>query len=327
MNVHSLVPTKENHAISAQIHHNVSDCKGCKRPREEFLVPDLITDVQTYGFFGRNQTSSRFRGVDIPKPALNISAFYIDSPDMYGARWIDSRTNSRPFSDPSLLTYSINNVTYKATYMQKNGSCQPSQTYKWGFAFLILYILIVLLLIWTIGIYLTWLHAYFALESIGRPASAADYKAILDLATAVRKEFIETGQDPSELTSDEIRKHIMIKQKGGAIGPQKSESLVNTALISACYRRAKPALWDGPQKWWMLGLVVVACFTVGLIHSSVGGEPSFVGIWGFSTFIGAFHGILFAMLIGSTRRSRLVIFTSLIALGCVAGLIASAAVT
>jgi hypothetical protein len=193
--------------------------------RRESSTADFKIDVQTFGFFGRNQTISTFNGIDLPAPALNVSAFYMQSYDVYGFTWIDPTTHTTPFSNHSLLTMAINNSTYSATYMQQHGNCQQISTYKWGFAFLILYILVILLLVWSIGMFLTWLQACLTLDFFGNPQTVNDYKAILDLATAIRREFVESGQDSGELTDNQIKEYIKVKRRGGAIGAQRPQEI------------------------------------------------------------------------------------------------------
>ena len=87
-------------------------------------------DVSLYGFFGLQNTTSRWMNTTLPSPALNISAFYIDpGTDFYGFNWSDSISMryENEFTDPSQRAFTYSNETYFVNYIQKNGKCQPVQ--------------------------------------------------------------------------------------------------------------------------------------------------------------------------------------------------------
>lgn len=259
-------------------------------------------------------------GTNITGPVLNISAYYIGSPDVFGEFWVDNTTGSTPFSNYSLSSYANNNDTYNVTYIQQKGICQQTPTYKWGFAFVILYILTVLLLAWVIGMYLTWLKAHFAMDSLGHPVVPDEYKAIMELAAAIQKEFIESGQDPNELTGHQIEKHIKTELRGGAICLQDALKPGNTAFFPTWYQWAKSVWWTGTRKWWISSLIVSVVAAMSIFFSA-GYSPGL----GFGIVVLCFIpvGILCALLIGSKLGSRLLIISFFTTLGIVFGVIAS----
>ena len=61
----------------------------------------------------------------LPAPALNISAFYIGTENVYGYRWTDPRIQRRPFMDPGQQKYVYGNKSYSTDMVKKNGRCRP----------------------------------------------------------------------------------------------------------------------------------------------------------------------------------------------------------
>ena len=70
----------------------------------------------------------------IPKPALNISSFYLNDRDwIYGHNWTDGRTGAKPFSNNSNIAFhvSLTNETFDIGYLLANGVCQPQGVRSW----------------------------------------------------------------------------------------------------------------------------------------------------------------------------------------------------
>jgi hypothetical protein len=94
----------------------------------------LQKDVAEYGFYGLNHTPSLFMGqIQLPPPALNITAFYLDNHDsdnynLPGHDWVHPITGQKPFQDPANMTYMLSrqNRTYNLAYIQNYSRCQPS---------------------------------------------------------------------------------------------------------------------------------------------------------------------------------------------------------
>lgn len=116
---------------------NVSDCKSQVKPLFFFFVflfrmikSHTLIDVQTYGFYGLNDTESVWEstGAILPQPVLNISAFYVGEYDYYyGNIWMNE-DGIEPFSYWSNMTYTYNNSLYNLTYIETehHGVCQPN---------------------------------------------------------------------------------------------------------------------------------------------------------------------------------------------------------
>lgn len=122
------------------------------------LAPISFLDVETYGFGGRNHTNSTFNKtgdiIRLAPPVLNITASYILSPYYGWEDYLDSNNEDN-------RAYLWNNNTYFMDYISTHGSCQQENTYKWGFSYLLLFIVTLLTTIWAIGMwsrFLAWLH-------------------------------------------------------------------------------------------------------------------------------------------------------------------------
>lgn len=123
---------------------------------------------------------------------LNITAFYLPRyvfrPNHTQGLWASKDEMDPLFTDESLMTYSLSNEAYNMATIQKNGTCQPIQNvgtqyfrasprictnkviyqrYQWGFSFLQLFINIILLSLWTIGMALVWVKSHLTLKLNG----------------------------------------------------------------------------------------------------------------------------------------------------------------
>ncbi|KAM7191662.1 hypothetical protein V8F33_008758 [Rhypophila sp. PSN 637] len=156
--------------------------------------------VRTYGFFGldsqsgdKNDVATTWMGTSVPKPALNISAFYLPLGSNYfwGHDWVDPRTTKRPFSGPSGAAMAVDGTStaYSLDYVQQNGSCQPQGTYQWGFAFLQVFIVVIVLLVWTIATYVMWLGPHKSLRRLGAKETPRKYGAAMSLVTGITREL------------------------------------------------------------------------------------------------------------------------------------------
>jgi hypothetical protein len=114
----------------------VSNCGSRNQVRTQskicMLTLSLGLDTQAYGFLGLNANGdindieTKWMNQTIPKPALNISAFYVPPYNFYGHKWTDPRTNTTPYAISSNLTFMVpsGNETYNLTFIKQNGSCQ-----------------------------------------------------------------------------------------------------------------------------------------------------------------------------------------------------------
>jgi hypothetical protein len=230
---------------------------------------------------------------------LNISAFFIASPAIYGSNWTDPSTGKQPFSDYSNTTFLYNDITYSLDYMLRNGTCEPLGTYQWGFSFLLLFIFLITLLIWSVGTYILWLRAYLNLRACDVSDIPGEYKAVMDLAAAMQHQFEKEGLDLANLTEDEITRKIVRDWKGGSINHdkpliQRSEFRLR-AILARVFKK---------EKWWLLAYLVSTALWAGLLTMpNPSPADSFFFIFGLTVSIGVF----LAMFIGNKTKSRVLL--------------------
>jgi hypothetical protein len=159
-------------------------------------------DVQTYGFDGTNQTSSTFSPdnstfFNLTSPTLNISAFYFYGGYIHGGYsvlspdWIiPYRSGGPDLQNASLARFARidqpDNRTYDIPYIKANGLCQQQNTYQWGFSFLLLFIALLLSALWALGMWATWLDAYYNSRiDAAHERDMGSWRAAMDLAGGI----------------------------------------------------------------------------------------------------------------------------------------------
>ncbi|KAL7619460.1 hypothetical protein AAE478_009999 [Parahypoxylon ruwenzoriense] len=280
---------------------------GCYKEKCE-LLNTVSKYVSSYGFYGSNYTESTWQNTTLPAPVLNISASYIPPGPLFSHDWTDPQTKQKPFNDITKSTYFLSNQTYPMDYIMDRGGCQPVlNEYRWGFSFIQLFILSSLMLVWTTGISIMWLQAHLKLPLRGHPEVPTGWRALLLLAEAIRKELTEAGINPASLkdeqVKDEIRKHL----QGGSISFNASLARRDSKFTSEFrnwLRRFDLLGRMGSHKWWWLGLFVTA-----IVASLSGTMAPTAAPWLVMLSGGAGLGILLALIIGSTTRSRLFMTT------------------
>jgi hypothetical protein len=290
-----------------------------------YSLTSLVVDVSTYGFYGLNQTESIFGNVsdygknpNIPSPSLNISAYYIDPGSIFtnarhgnmelgnvvtGTNWIDPRTGQQPFSDKQKETYTTANASQVLALGDSStkGKCQPDGSYRWGFSFVLLFICQLLLLLWTTGTYTMWLKARLSMRHHRDNYIAGEYTALLGLAAALNHDFEKQGEDTNLLKERQIRIKIKKVLKGGSMmchSPLRDNNY--------CFRDGV-ARWMKKNKWWLVAL------TLSSICAIVSGNAvwytrywrTLICTFTFSVIVAV--GILMALPIGQTNRSRILI--------------------
>ncbi|PSN68740.1 hypothetical protein BS50DRAFT_453521, partial [Corynespora cassiicola Philippines] len=178
------------------------------------LIVCFILHVAKNGFYGMKQEASTFRNFDVPSPVLNISAMYL--PDGFnGYGWANPITGERPFNYESRITWTVANQTYNLDYIKEKGICQTN--YQWGFSFMQLNLVIILLLIWAIGIYSMWITSHFTMRRRGRTEVAGEQKAIFELANAMHEQLSRHMKDIPNQPEASISKCITQDLHGGEI--------------------------------------------------------------------------------------------------------------
>jgi hypothetical protein len=259
-----------------------------------------------------NNAVTKWNGTLLPEPALNISAFYIHEYSGYSGHYWTDPQGSRPYSNASnrMFTAVNSNTTYTMEHVEDNGSCQTlevgvfsgalpccydvgvsiqlltsRQRYQWGFSWLQLFIDLLLLLFWAIGIWLLWLKAHKELKRRGGVEPASRYEAVLDLASALEQEVSKTGETTRALTSKQPEILVKDRLSGGAM---KSEAPIQLSRYSF---RASFWPWIMEHKWWVLLFLLTSWMVpIALFPATFGAS------------------IAAALSIGKTKRTRILLF-------------------
>lgn len=238
----------------------------------------------------------------IEAPTLNISAYFLPKKydTLYGNNWTDPRTGTEPFSDKTKVAYSykLGNGTYGMDYIKANGSCQPvteldnlnssvRETYQWGFSYIQLFIMLILLMLWTIGMSVMWIKAHMTMRMRGRFDKPKGFKGVLELAAAIRKELQETN--PDDLSHDQLSEEIRKRLKGGSIELESAGSPAMYAILKGFWG------WIKERRWWVAAWCLLVIFG-SILATYEEGTYSWVLVFMSSTLV--------AMVVGGSPRSR-----------------------
>jgi hypothetical protein len=78
---------------------------------------------------------------------------------------------------------------YNLSYVLAEGQCLPLMTHNWGFSFLGLFIVMFFTAVWSIGMYIMWLDAYFNSRFSRANRGLGTYRASWDFAEAMRRDM------------------------------------------------------------------------------------------------------------------------------------------
>ncbi|KAI6083072.1 hypothetical protein F4821DRAFT_245572 [Hypoxylon rubiginosum] len=292
---------------------------GCYNKDECGQVNAASRYVSQYGFFGNNNTKSTWQNKTLPAPALNISAYYIPPGGLFGNNWTDPQTQQRPFNDLALLTYLLQNQTYPVSYIESRGTCQPVlNQYQWGFSFTQLFIVVAILFIWTIGISIMWLRARHRLPLRGHPEVPKGWKAVILLADAMDKELMEADIDAHALRDQQVKNKIQKYLQGGSVrfDAHLTRKKVNIRReIRNWFKHNRLLELTYVNRWWLIGIILSVVPVTMSMMTGIYSQPG--GIFLLAIFGCAILGILSALAVGSTLRSRLFVTTSWVLAGLV----------
>ncbi|KAF4837632.1 hypothetical protein CGCSCA4_v011753 [Colletotrichum siamense] len=257
--------------------------------------------TKAHGFFGLENKNSTFMNQSLSSPTLNISAFYLPEryDTIFGNNWTDPRTSTQPFRNRDKVTYTYNmgNDTYDLNYMRLNGTCQPvteidrinasaRETYQWGFSYIQLFIMLLLLILWTLGMSAMWIKSHMTMRMRGRFDKPKGFKGVLELAAAIRKELQESN--PDDLTHDQLSDEIRKRLRGGTIELEKAGSPAMYSVWGGAWG------WIKKWRWWTMTWCLLTA--IGSFLSTYnGGVLLWILILSASMF--------FAMVIGRSSKS------------------------
>ncbi|SCO31282.1 uncharacterized protein FFNC_01974 [Fusarium fujikuroi] len=196
------------------------------------LQREVSEYAQRYGFDGkggrqtRNGQKTYFRNQTLNWPPLNIKAFYL--PNSFYWNWTAeftgevSKEDQNPYGDRSALTFLVEDGLYNLKDVQAGGVCQPIKSgesieYQWGFSFLQLFVMIVLLHSWSVGLVVLWTTAHLTLQRNDIAASPEGWKSLLRMTDRIKEQLMSTGLIWENLTDKELQDEIQLLLTGGPV--------------------------------------------------------------------------------------------------------------
>lgn len=151
-----------------------------------------------------------------------------------------------------------------------------------------------------------WLKARLALRHHDDAEIVGEYKAVINLASAMNNEFGKHGENPGALRERQIRS-IMKRELNGGTMIYHSPLRENKSKYRDELKR-----WLIRDKWWVLAFTI----SVVCIAAPIGTRPLRRGrfLFGIFSFLVA-AGILAARTIGRTKRSQVLILVIFLVLG------------
>ncbi|KAK2010430.1 hypothetical protein LZ32DRAFT_630193 [Colletotrichum eremochloae] len=304
----TLIPF-DDFRVSGYIIH---DAQRINMTNEVVLTYPDLHDVQKYGFYGLKNEESTWMGRPLPAPVLNISASWLlPSELIYGWNWTDPRTGQQPFRDRYRATYAFGNETYSIDYLKANGSCQPMsdpdlsidsarESYEWGFSYLQLFIMIVLLIVWTLCLGYMCVKARLTMRMRQTYDVPKEYKGVLELSNAIRKQLQES--DPDDLSHDQLHKEVKKRLGGGRIELERADPPETYGLWRGVWAYCKD------EKWWVVAILGMLGPCAALASSC----NSF-GWWMLVPLLST----TLAMLVGRSTESRFVLLLAGASLGTI----------
>lgn len=178
-----------------------------------------------------------------------------------------------------------------------NSADHSFQHYRWGFSFLQLLVFVILLFIWTIGIYTIWLRTHFTMALRQRHPDdiSGEHRAVIELADAMQRELDIHDVHPSLLRERELREQVNEQLKGGAISYAYAKANVPTYHMWKAFKS-----WLKKEKWWFgaIFLTSVMCSTLWMSW-----KDWYFWFWTFGLWLGQ----CFAFAMGTTKGSRALI--------------------
>ncbi|KAI1737957.1 hypothetical protein F4680DRAFT_426655 [Xylaria scruposa] len=251
------------------------------------LHSNISEYVQKYGFNGHSNHSSQWLNYSLPSNSLNIEPIYV--PEEVLER-LNVTRNSEPAWTYANHTYTLNDIV-------ERGACKTlGESFQWGFSYIQLFIIVLLLIIWTTGTCLLryQTNRYPPLQD--QPERPRGLRALILLAEAVKSDLEANGINPHTLTNKQLNRLIYKNLEGGSatFGFPYRKKYINVRFLQWAKRD--------------LGWLVVAAVLVGVSFG----------------FGGLFYPLLLlttlmAYIVGTTTKSRLFLFTVLVPIPFIAG--------
>lgn len=127
--------------------------------------------------------------------------------------------------------------------------------YQWGFSFIQAFIITLVLIIWTIGIFVTWKTAHARLYFPNNSEVPRGWRAIILLAEAIKQELVEAGIDPHSMKDRQLKVEIEKRLGGGAITLANTQNPPRRRYFRELVRR---------NKWWYAATLISAIFVASV---------------------------------------------------------------
>ncbi|KAI0100738.1 hypothetical protein GGR51DRAFT_343207 [Nemania sp. FL0031] len=218
------------------------------------------------------------------------------------------------------LFWDFSGDLYSISYVQEKGQCQPVQnTFKWGFSFLQIFILVIGLWVWSFGTSILFLQSRFRLPFQDHSEIPTGYKGWLIFTDSIVRQLRFAGFDARSLTNSQLETEIRKSLRRGAISLKASLQPVTC--------------WSWVVREWPWFLALAVSVTSAIVIASIQGaefnrlimskQPAGIGqivrqfaVVVFTTQGTALHficgallsssfGLLVAINIGSSTESRL----------------------
>ncbi|CAI6339096.1 unnamed protein product [Periconia digitata] len=248
-----------------------------------------LTYIEEYGSTPKNSSSVYY---DVTKSFYDIDeSITLDPPTLNITTYFNLTQN---FKDQGLVwMYSGDQYTQEYISAKEHGFCQSTEDYRWGFSFIQFFIVMMLLLLWSVGTLAMYMHAKHTMRSRNRTAIDGEHKAIINLAIAMNQEL---SPDPlSTKTEDEI-KELVRDVHGGSISYSTSIPFEHQS------KRRRFMEWIRNRKWF-LAWIAVKLVILGLFPFYI----LAIGPCLMYALPGSIVGDFVVLLIGATSGSRFVL--------------------
>lgn len=223
-----------------------------------------------------------------------------------GAFWRNPHDGLRTFnvSDGRYFDQS-SKTSYTIAQMSEFGQCQQTDTskYQWGFSFYLLFVFVITLLVWTIGMWVFYLDSWLHSRLDANHRDMGLERAALDIAHALQYRISLDGYRPTG--NGQIRRVAkgMQYQYTDLVSETPSSTRWNQCLLwRSTVQRRDVLHWFSREKWWLFYL---CCFT-GLFLMS---WFSIIGMaWNPWTSILPVLGVFGVLVVGRQVRGRWSIF-------------------
>lgn len=163
-----------------------------------------------------------------------------------------------------------------------------------------------------------WLRARHRLPLRGHPEVPKGWKAVILLADAMDKELMEADIDAHALRDQQVKNKIQKYLQGGSVrfDAHLTRKKVNIRReIRNWFKHNRLLELTYVNRWWLIGIILSVVPVTMSMMTGIYSQPG--GIFLLAIFGCAILGILSALAVGSTLRSRLFVTTSWVLAGLV----------